>query len=117
LLPDGEKDWVSLLKDFYGPFDKTLESAQEKMTELKQQVIETDEVCEKCDSPMIIKIGRFGQFMACSNYPECRNTKDLGEEGEEEEDPGEAPQCEICKTDMMIKMYSICCNCAKYCLT
>ena len=103
-IADGEKDWVSLLKDFYGPFDKTLESAQEKMTELKQQVIETDEVCEKCDSPMIIKIGRFGQFMACSNYPECRNTKDLGEEGEEEEDPGEAPQCEICKTDMMIKM-------------
>lgn len=106
LVAEGDQEWIKLLRDFYDPFDRNLESAQEKMIELKQQVIETDQVCEKCGSGMIIKMGRYGQFLACSNYPDCRNTKDLGEDGEESEpeDPDDAPSCEKCETDMMIKM-------------
>ena len=55
------------------------------MKDFKAEVEETDEVCDKCKEPMIIKWGRFGKFMACSGYPECKNTRDLGEKGGSED--------------------------------
>jgi DNA topoisomerase-1 len=76
-IAEGEKQWVPVIKAFYGPFHANLE---EKMKTLQKSDIvneKTDEVCEKCGSPMIIKLGRYGKFLACSNYPECKNTKPL----------------------------------------
>ena len=73
-IEEGEEDWRQLLEEFYSPFAERLAEAEEKM-EREEIVEETDEVCEKCGSPMVVKYGRYGKFLACSNYPECKNTK------------------------------------------
>jgi len=73
-IEEGEEDWRQLLEEFYSPFAERLAEAEEKM-EREEVVEETDEVCEKCGSPMVVKYGRYGKFLACSNYPECKNTK------------------------------------------
>ncbi len=78
LIEEGKIEWVETLKTFYVPFEKDLAEAEKKMRDIKSQVEETDEVCEKCGQPMIIKWGRFGKFMACSGYPDCKNTKEVG---------------------------------------
>ena len=70
----GEREWVPMLSDFYEPFQKSLEVATETMPKVRVEEA-TDEICEKCGSPMVIKTGRFGRFLACSNFPECKNTK------------------------------------------
>jgi DNA topoisomerase-1 len=69
-----DKDWVSVVRDFYTPFEKSLNSAVELMERVKVEEA-TDEVCPKCGRPMVIKYGRFGKFLACSGYPECKTTK------------------------------------------
>ena len=72
----GKKEWLPLIKEFYEPFSKHLAEKYESVE--KQEFNEnTDEVCEKCGKPMIIKRGRFGKFLACSGFPECKNTKNL----------------------------------------
>ena len=73
----GKKDWVSTLDDFYGDFAKSLSDAEKAMDgkRIKVPDEETDEVCEVCGKPMVIKIGRFGKFLACTGFPECTNTK------------------------------------------
>ncbi|MFW6252088.1 MAG: type I DNA topoisomerase [Halanaerobium sp.] len=73
-IEKGNEDWKKILRDFYEPFYERLENARENM-ESVQIVEETDEVCEKCGSPMVVKYGRYGKFLACSSYPECKNTK------------------------------------------
>jgi DNA topoisomerase-1 len=73
-IEKGNEDWKKILRDFYEPFYNRLENARENM-ESVQIVEETDEVCEKCGSPMVVKYGRYGKFLACSSYPECKNTK------------------------------------------
>ncbi len=81
-IADGKKKWQPIIQEFYTPFKKNL---TKKYSELSKKVIteeKTDEVCEKCGSPMVIKVGRYGKFMACSNYPECKNTKSLAEENQ-----------------------------------
>ncbi|MEK7702349.1 MAG: type I DNA topoisomerase [Nitrospirota bacterium] len=72
---EGNLDWVEVVRKFYDPFSKSIALAEEKMPDLKKQETPTDLVCEKCDKPMVMKWGRFGQFFACSGYPECKNTK------------------------------------------
>jgi DNA topoisomerase-1 len=76
-IENGKKSWTKTLNDFYGEFDKELVKAEEDMDGKRVRVPDekTDEVCEVCGKPMVIKIGRFGKFMACSGFPECRNTK------------------------------------------
>lgn len=69
----GEREWVPMLKDFYTPFKKSIEVATEKMPRVRVEE-PTDEVCEKCGKPMVIKTGRFGRFVACTGFPTCRNT-------------------------------------------
>ncbi len=73
-IEKGNEDWKKILRDFYEPFFERLENARENM-ESVQIVEETDEVCDKCGSPMVVKYGRYGKFLACSSYPECKNTK------------------------------------------
>jgi DNA topoisomerase-1 len=97
----GNQDWVELLRDFYDPFMETLEELKGKEAEIKQSMVETtDEKCEKCGSPMVIKWGRNGRFMACSAYPDCRNTKPLpGEQAQVETDQ----KCDKCGSPMVVK--------------
>ena len=70
----GEREWVPMLGEFYDPFQKALEAAQASMPRTKVEE-ETDEVCENCGQPMVIKTGRFGRFIACTGFPECKTTK------------------------------------------
>jgi len=78
-IEDGQKEWKQILRDFYGPFDTTLKTAEETIgnIEIKDEV--SDVECEKCGRMMVIKQGRFGKFLACPGYPECKNTKTLAE--------------------------------------
>ena len=83
----GERDWVPMLGEFYGPFEEALSNADELMPKIRMDE-ETDEVCDcagsdkcehtdTCGKPMVIKTGRFGRFMACTGFPECRKTKPI----------------------------------------
>ena len=74
-VEDGDLAWVSVVRHFYTPFSARVTTAQEKMREVKREVIPTEHVCEKCGKPMVIKWGRFGQFLSCSDYPQCKNAK------------------------------------------
>ncbi|CAN5305661.1 type I DNA topoisomerase [soil metagenome] len=76
-IEEGKLKWTEALKEFYGKFAKDLKTAEAEMKAAKQQAIPTDEICEKCGAGMVIKFGRFGQFLACSNYPECRTTREV----------------------------------------
>jgi len=76
-IASGERAWVPTLEQFYGPFTQTLKQAEKTMERVKIRDEPTDEVCEKCGRPMVIKLGRFGKFLACSGFPECRNSKPL----------------------------------------
>ncbi|MCI0439513.1 MAG: type I DNA topoisomerase [Chloroflexi bacterium] len=78
-IAGGERKWVPVLKDFYGPFDKSIEKAMKEAQRVPRDEIdeETDEVCDLCGRPMVIKSGRFGRFLSCSGFPECRNSKPL----------------------------------------
>ena len=76
-VAQGKKEWTNIVKEFYGPFEKTLEQKEKELS--KQEIAEekTDKVCPKCGSPLIIKLGRFGKFYACTNFPKCRYTESL----------------------------------------
>ena len=67
------------MREFSVKFNSDLERAATEMTQVKGTGLETDEKCENCGSPMVIKFGRFGEFLACSNYPECKTTKEMAE--------------------------------------
>ncbi len=106
-VEEGSMGWVEVLKNFYGPFQKVLKKAETNMRNLKTEVEETDEVCEKCGHKMVIRWGRFGKFMACSDYPKCKNTKEIdGGDGNAGKPP--APEltdekCDKCGSNMVIK--------------
>jgi DNA topoisomerase-1 len=69
-----DKDWVMVVQDFYTPFEQSLQNATELMERVKVEEA-TDEVCPNCGKPMVVKFGRYGKFLACSGYPECKYTK------------------------------------------
>ena len=75
-IADGKEKWEPVLKNFYGPFAANLKKKYETV-EKRDLTEKTDELCEKCGKPMIIKHGRFGRFIACSGFPDCRTTKSL----------------------------------------
>jgi len=78
-IANGEIGWQETVKEFYEPFDKNLERKYEEVSKQELTEEKTGEICELCGKEMIIKFGRFGKFMACSGYPECKNTKTLKE--------------------------------------
>ena len=110
-IENGKLEMNKVLSTFWGSFERELEAANEKMkdTELEVPVEETDIICDKCGSKMIVKNGRFGKFVACPNYPQCRNTKPLNAKPEAESEAApekKAPviadfKCEICGADMV----------------
>lgn len=69
--------WKRVIRDFYGPFSEEMKAADEAIEKVHIEDKPTDEVCELCGRPMVIKAGRFGEFIACSGYPDCRNTKPI----------------------------------------
>ncbi len=73
-IANENRDWVNVVRDFYTPFDKSLQNASQLMTKVKLADEVTEEVCPDCGKPMVIKTGRFGKFLACSGYPECKHT-------------------------------------------
>lgn len=111
-IADGKKKWQPLIKNFYMPFKDNL---NEKTSEIKKADLineESDEVCEKCGEPMIIKTGRYGKFLACSGFPKCRNIKNIkkepgengGEEVAEKKEPEPTDQvCEKCGEPMLLR--------------
>jgi DNA topoisomerase-1 len=113
-VEDGNLKWTQALRGFYDKFTVDLKTAQEHMKDVKRQEIITDEVCNKCGSKMAIKFGRFGQFLACTNYPECKNTSEIAKpaaaangngeaSAESAENPYANETCEKCSKPMVLK--------------
>lgn len=71
----GEKQWTPVLKEFYGGFNAALEKADQEAERVQRPVVETGEMCEECGKPLLLREGRFGKFIGCSGFPQCRNTK------------------------------------------
>ena len=89
-IEEGKRQWKSILEDFYRDFKRELEDAEQALEGIRLKVPEeeTDEVCELCGRKMVIKMGRFGKFLACPGFPECKNTKPIVEKM-----PGRCPKC------------------------
>jgi DNA topoisomerase-1 len=106
-VEEGKMVWTDTLSEFYEKFTKDLAAAKENMRDVKRQEILTDEVCENCGSRMAIKFGRYGQFLACTNYPECKTTRDIpkihDEGGEETAEAAAEETCENCGKPMVLK--------------
>ena len=105
-IEEGQLPWVRAVEDFYGPFSDSLDKARVRMRNVKVEEIPTDLACEKCGKPMVIKWGRHGQFLACSGFPECRNTKEFtrDEQGQIRPAEGSAGEtCPSCGASMVIK--------------
>ena len=102
----GETEWVKTLQSFYTPFKLNLDEAEKKIGD--SEVEETDEICDKCSQPMIVKWGRFGKFMACSGYPDCKNTKQISKEGSDGKAVSESTAvegtCEKCQSSLVLKV-------------
>lgn len=94
-VENGEKEWKDIIKDFYSPFAGTLKAAEESIGEIEVPEEVTDIQCEKCGRFMVVKQGRFGKFLACPGFPECRNTRPIVEEA--------GVQCPICHSKVLIK--------------
>ncbi|MCC8016862.1 MAG: type I DNA topoisomerase [Clostridiales bacterium] len=78
-IDSGERDYIDMIRRYYDDFEEPLEQAKKDMqgVKIKLKEVETDEICEKCSRNMVVKVGRFGKFLACPGYPECKNTKPL----------------------------------------
>jgi len=111
-IEEGTADWLEAMRVFYEAFARWLDQAKEKMKNVKAMEEPTDQRCEKCGRAMVIKWGRFGKFLACSGYPECKSTKELSGGGTggaaagmngQGEAVGEGQPCENCGKPMILK--------------
>ena len=100
-IEEGKMDWRVAMSEFYERFDKDLKHAERHMTDIKRMEEPTDQICEKCGKPMVIKWGRHGKFVACTGYPECTNTRELAQEGVTEQD--EQEYCDNCGRPLVLK--------------
>lgn len=95
-VAEGKVKWKAILEDFYPPFEKNLKEVEEKIGKVEIKDEETDIPCEKCGRMMVIKMGRFGKFLACPGFPECRNVKSIIEKLDK-------VKCPKCGGDILIK--------------
>lgn len=95
-VAEGKIEWKKVIKDFYEPFIKNLEAKMDVVEKIKLTEEKIDEVCGLCGKPMIVKYGRFGKFLACSGFPECKNTKPYSDSI----DLGPCPKCKEGKVVM-----------------
>jgi DNA topoisomerase I len=104
-VEEGRRPWVGVLREFYEPFEKHLQAASQHMPSVKNMVEPTTEVCEKCGKPMVIRLGRYGKFLACSGYPECKATRPLKSEETEANNLGALTSevCEQCGSPMVVR--------------
>ena len=79
-IAEGNKKWKETIREFYGPFEEVVEKVEKELEHVQLVYEETDIKCEKCGRNMVIKIGKYGKFLACPGYPECVNAKPLIEE-------------------------------------
>jgi len=101
MVAEGKKDWQEILKAFYAPFMQRIEEGKKRIKSLKQAT-PTGEMCPKCGSELLLRKGRYGEFIACSNFPKCKYTKNP--DGTEKEAPEETDEvCEKCGSPMVIK--------------
>lgn len=101
-IEDGKLEWHDAMREFNVKFAKDLERAKTEMMQVKGEGIQTDEKCENCGAPMVIKFGRFGEFLACSNYPECKTTKEIAK-GDAADAGDETIICDKCGKPMALK--------------
>ncbi len=94
-VEEGKKNWVNILKEFYPPFDKSLEKAIKNVEKIKIKDEESDIVCDKCGRKMVYKLSKFGKFLACPGYPECKNTMAIRE--------GTGVNCPKCSGEILKK--------------
>ncbi len=106
-VEEGKRDWRDLLKNFYAPFSRSVERASREMRNIKEIREPTDVACDRCGQPMVIRWGRNGFFLACSAYPQCRNTKGFERDADGSirvvngEPTGEP--CPACGADLVIR--------------
>ncbi|MBI5152251.1 type I DNA topoisomerase, partial [Candidatus Peregrinibacteria bacterium] len=111
-IAEGKRQWQPIVQEFYTPFHRLVAEKQETLN--KQDIVseQTSEICEKCGSPMVIKLGRFGKFLSCANYPKCKNAKPLENTKEaaaaaeitrELEQKFAGKKCDKCGADMVVK--------------
>ena len=100
-IESGKENWIQTLREFYLEFSKELKQARQGMKNLRREAEPAGIQCEKCGADMVIKWGRFGRFIACSNYPECKNTQEIGEG--EAGAPSEDATCDQCGKPMVSK--------------
>lgn len=89
----GEANWVQVLREFYAPFKQTLDRATIEMPAVTLPIETTNEVCDQCGAPMVVKRGRFGKFLACSRFPDCRSTRNLSASGGSAHTGVQCPEC------------------------
>ncbi len=101
-VEQGSEDRLTLLSRFWASFHKELEKAEAEMVDLRREGQPTEEVCDKCGKPMVLKMGRFGRFLACTGYPDCKGTRPLPDETPVEV-PAEASTCPVCGNPMTVR--------------
>ncbi len=112
----GNKDWPEVLRQFYDPFERLLEKKEKEIT--RDDVIKetTEEKCPVCESEMTVKLGRYGKFLSCSKYPDCKGTRQI--DGSQRPEPQVVPgeMCETCGSPMLLKhgRYGEFLGCSKY---
>lgn len=94
-IAEGKTKWKEVIREFYGPFEKILRLAEEKIGKVELTYEESDVECEKCGRKMVIKQGKYGKFLACPGFPECRNAKPIIEEA--------GVNCPICNGNILVK--------------
>jgi DNA topoisomerase-1 len=107
-IEEGKIDWRQAMSEFYERFEKDLEHAARNMTDIKRMERPTDLTCEKCGKPMVIKWGKHGSFIACTGYPECKNTRELAVdlpdvEGADLAEQDSQEYCENCGRPMVLR--------------
>ncbi|MCX6791260.1 MAG: type I DNA topoisomerase, partial [Candidatus Gribaldobacteria bacterium] len=97
-VAEGKKEWVKTIREFYEPFEKNLKQKEQEVVK-KDLTEKTDKICPKCQAPMVIRLGRFGKFYACSKFPECKQTENLPR-------PSLAIVCPQCEQGQIVEKHS-----------
>ncbi|MBI4280734.1 topoisomerase DNA-binding C4 zinc finger domain-containing protein, partial [Candidatus Uhrbacteria bacterium] len=95
-IAEGSKEWVPVVRAFYDPFSQTLAQKKETLVKESQKEMITDERCDRCGKPMAVKFSRFGKFLACTGFPECKGTKSLKSSGRESSSISTGTTCPKC---------------------
>lgn len=100
-IAQGKVKWQPVIHEFWGPFKKNLDNKYQQLSKKELTEEKSEEICEKCGKPMVIKVGRFGKFLACTGYPECKNTKPLNSKNETIEPEPTGEQCPECGSNLV----------------